>query len=460
MGGVAKIIQKSQWGPWVTPRHLRDKPVHRWCVFPHSFTSELVHGLIEEWGLTEKDRILDPFCGAGTTPLAAKEKGIPATGYDLSPFAVFAAKVKLADYDPTGLAEAWEALQKRIDPAKWNGASRDYADLVKKALPGHLLGAFDSVAGQIARLKRSRSERDFFKMALLSTLPDFSRAVATGGWLSWKKRRRSVDRIPSQLAEHVVAMLKDVAATPVRHVGEKWIIRRADARKLPDDDETYSAVITSPPYPNRHDYTRVFGVELMFGFLDWSSTRRLRHQSFESHPEARPRRPDSSGYKEPTGLTKTLTKIKKMYPDPRIPEMLRGYFLDMYLTLRETFRVCQKGAHIAFVVGNAQYGGCPVKVDELTAQIGEQVGLTCEHIVAARYRGNSAQQMREHGRKPSRESIVVFKIPQSCQVNRKKDARAPSEEKSAAERREVGERSENEGRPDARRSSRGPFRTA
>jgi len=47
-------------------------------------------------------------------------------------------------------------------------------------------------------------------------------------------------------------------------------------------------------------------------------------------------------------------------------------------------------------------------VDELTAEIGEQAGLRCDKIIAARYRGNSAQQMRDHGRKPSRESIVVF----------------------------------------------------
>ena len=95
-------------------------------------------------------------------------------------------------------------------------------------------------------------------------------------------------------------------------------------------------------------------------------------------------------------------------PDPRIYNMLRGYFLDMFLTLREVYRVCRDGTRVAFVVGNAQYSGIPVLVDELTAQIGEQVGFRCTKIVATRYRGNSAQQMRDHGRKPSRESVVVL----------------------------------------------------
>jgi len=403
-----RIEERPTWRWWVTPKPLRDKPIHRWCVFPHSFTSELVHGLIDEWGLTENDRLLDPFCGAGTTPLAAKERGIPATGYDLSPFAVFAAKVKLTEYEQSRLSATWAWLRNRIDPAKWNGASRNYPDLVLKALPGRLLGAFDSINNQLEVLDCLQEERDFLKMALLSTLPDFSHAIAAGGWLEWTSRRTSTRKIPARLAHHVETMLADLKDQKRTESRGQWTVHCADARRLPDADCTYSAVITSPPYPNRHDYTRIFGVELMFGFLDWSETRQLRYQSFESHPEARPNRPDSNDYAEPKSLTRILAQIKRLCPDPRIYNMLRGYFLDMFLTLREVYRVCRDGTRVAFVVGNAQYSGIPVLVDELTAQIGEQVGFRCTKIVATRYRGNSAQQMRDHGRKPSRESVVVL----------------------------------------------------
>ncbi len=91
--------------------------------------------------------------------------------------------------------------------------------------------------------------------------------------------------------------------------------------------------------------------------------------------------------------------------------MIEGYFLDLYLSLREVQRVCSPKARSAFVVGNAQYQGVPIAVDELTAEVGEQAGLTCEKILVARYRGNSAQQMGKYGRNPSRESVVVFRRP-------------------------------------------------
>jgi hypothetical protein len=91
--------------------------------------------------------------------------------------------------------------------------------------------------------------------------------------------------------------------------------------------------------------------------------------------------------------------------------MLRGYFIDMYLCLSEVRRVCRRGARIAFVVGNAQYFGRRIPVDTLTAQIGEQIPLRCTEILTVRRRNNSAQQMREYGRRPARESVVIFTKP-------------------------------------------------
>lgn len=205
-------------------------------------------------------------------------------------------------------------------------------------------------------------------------------------------------------------MLSDLRHTciPRRALGR---IQQADARQLPDEPGAFSAVITSPPYPNRHDYTRVFGVELMFGFLDWEGTKQLRYQSFHSHPEARPVRPSLGPYREPPQLSKIIGRIRQLSDRRRLPDMLIGYFQDAYLCLKEMARVSRQGAPVACVVGNAQYFGQQVPVDELVAQIGEQAGLEFERLLATRVRGNSAQQMRDFGRKPSRESVVLFRKP-------------------------------------------------
>lgn len=402
-----RVTESTAWRAWVTPQAAKCQPIHRWYLFPHSFTGDLVHALIDEWHLDETDHILDPFAGAGTTLLAAKERGIPGSGYDLSPLAVLASNTKTTDFCRGRLRSAWIALRSTLYRIPLMSASHTYPELVRKALPGDRLCEFDAIAVQIARMDCAPGERDFFRLALISVIPRFSYAVANGGWLRWLPRSAGSEPVVDAFKARVEMMLSDVRDNPASSAG--WEVGLGDARSLPDKNATYTAVITSPPYPNRHDYTRVFGVELMFDFLDWKRLRELRYQSFHSHPEARPKRPPADEYESPDALEESIGDIQ----DLRIRRMLRGYFLDMYLCLRELSRVCRDGAHIAVVVGNARYSGRVICVDEHTAELGERVGLVCREIRAVRWRGNSAQQMGRYGRVASRESVVLFNSRQS-----------------------------------------------
>jgi hypothetical protein len=82
--------------------------------------------------------------------------------------------------------------------------------------------------------------------------------------------------------------------------------------------------------------------------------------------------------------------------------------------LAEVARVLRPGGRAAIVIGNVQYCGVAFPVDEITVGIGQQIGLTAERLVVARYRGNSAQQMGLYGRNPARESVVIFRKPHSA----------------------------------------------
>ena len=378
--------------------------MHRWLLFPHSFAKDLVYELIEEWELGKDDRILDPFVGSGTTAVASKVKGIPCDGFDLSPLAVLATRVKLTEFDEEDVREGRQQLIAQLAKVERKESVDRFASLVRRALDNGRLEEFSAIAECIDELDCSRSVRNFFRLGLVGIIPRFSSAVANGGWLRWRNSAEPAKGIRSAFVERIEMMISDITDN-IAKSRKEWHAYIADARCMPIVDRTYSAVITSPPYPNRHDYTRIFGIELMFGFHGWQENRALRYQMFHSHPEAHPVRPAVTDYVPPERLVTAIVHLR----DRRVRRMLEGYFLDMHVCLQEIMRVCTEDARIALVLGNAQYQGKPVLVDEFAAEIGERIGLTCEEIRAIRWRGNSAQQMGRYGRMAARESVVMFR---------------------------------------------------
>ena len=391
----------------VTPKHLREAPIHNWLVFPHSYSYELISMLAESWGLSSKDVILDPFCGAGTTLVTAKQLGIPAVGYDISPYAVFVSNVKTAQYSISELRNCWQEIREKMSRVRIGVKTKSYPDLVKKALSPQLINIFEKIEKIITTHSTSPEVRNFFRLGLFAVMPLFSSAQATGCWLKWTSPPKKYSELLSCYESRVEMMLGQIRLNSTSITDNYASI--GDVRYLPDSNECFSAIITSPPYPNRHDYTRVFGVELMYGFLDWEGTRGVRYQSLHSHPESKPIRPDFSNYSQPKQLTTALNAVRNTSTNGRVIAMLEGYFVDMYCSLLEMHRVCKKNAHVALVLGNAQYSGIQFLVDEIVANIGEQVGFDCKEIITARLRGNSAQQMKAFGKKPSRESIIILK---------------------------------------------------
>jgi tRNA G10 N-methylase Trm11 len=91
--------------------------------------------------------------------------------------------------------------------------------------------------------------------------------------------------------------IEQVAAT--RNGGKVIAVANiGDARQLPTERE-YDAVICSPPYPNRHDYTRIYSLEMVFDFIASNEElKRVRYDTMRSHVEAR-KKYEAPGYQRP-----------------------------------------------------------------------------------------------------------------------------------------------------------------
>ena len=214
--------------------------------------------------------------------------------------------------------------------------------------------------------------------------------------------------VHSLFARRAREMIDDVKSVPLRRE-HKVDVFEGDARSVAITRE-FDAVVTSPPYPNRHDYTRVFHIDLLLLGLTEPEVSALRHRSLRSHVEATTPATPEAGFTPPEALSELL----EAWPneaDRRVPRMLAGYFEDLHTTLIRVGAMLRPRGRAAFVVGNVRHAGRLVLVDEILVQVALQAGLRHEDTWVIRERGNSAQQMGRLGRVPSRESIVFLSKP-------------------------------------------------
>jgi hypothetical protein len=407
---VIKIIEKPELGSFISPHKDQQIAIHNWFAFKHSYSRELTVKLINHFGLKEKDWVLDPFCGGGTTLLTCKELGINARGYDILPFSVFLSNVKTRDYDKEYLRLQLEVF-KNVKAQDINASmALPEIPLVEKAFNPEVREALIALKSRIEQIRNAKT-RDYFNLAFLSIVESVSNTSKTGGFLRIIKRNGIDSATPEKLFL-TKADLMIQSLDKVRHFqndGKISVLAQlADARELPTKRK-FDAVITSPPYPNRHDYTRIYSLEMIFDFIASNDElKAIRYETIRSHVEAR-KKYEAFYYRKSKVLEDVIKKIRfSEINNPQIISMIEGYFEDMYLTLAEISRCLKRGGKVCMVVSNVRFAGVSVPVDEILSEAGEQTGLMGEDIWALRYRGNSSQQMKTYTRNPSRESIVFW----------------------------------------------------
>ncbi len=85
----------------------RETPVHRWVPWIAGFSRQFVQDALTRH-LPEPGVVLDPFAGVGTTLVEADFAGHAVIGFEINPYAAFAARAKLGAHrlEPTRLSAA------------------------------------------------------------------------------------------------------------------------------------------------------------------------------------------------------------------------------------------------------------------------------------------------------------------------------------------------------------------
>lgn len=154
------------------------------------------------------------------------------------------------------------------------------------------------------------------------------------------------------------------------------------------ESETMDAVITSPPYLNKIEYTKIYKLELSLFFEEPITKMRAY---IGGTPE----------YADISKLGLTLTDFDRM------PPVAQAYFYDLAMSLRELYRVSKSGANAALIIGGGCFPETVVDTDTPTAELAQQIGFSVEKILVARQSWCTRAATIKVGQ--MRESVVLLK---------------------------------------------------
>lgn len=375
---------------------------HGWLRLTPAYSLKIVEEILDQ--NADAERVLDPFCGTGTTALSTISHGFDAVTTDINPFLVWLTTAKTRRYSPQEVEdtlaagayalELVESAACRADPPPihqigrwWGPTSLEFLCRLRSA---------------IDRATQGAASNDLLKVAFCRTLIRLSNAAFNHQSMSFKQSQPML-ALDTNPADTFRQDYERVCSGAAENIGGDSRAYVHDARKLCRETlGAFDLVITSPPYANRMSYIRELRPYMYWlgylvepqdaGEMDWEAiggtwgvaTSRLDGwQPFYGFTHSH-----LSGVCEAMQASKNKNGVI-------LANYVRKYFDDIFGHFISLRSVMQPGGRLHYIVGNSTFYGTVLETQRIYADIMHQNGFDEVEIKAIRKR-NSKKELFEY----------------------------------------------------------------
>lgn len=375
----------------------REAPVHRWVPWIAGYSKYFVEDAITGY-TSGPSVVLDPFAGVGTTLVEADLAGHDAIGFEINPYAAFAAQTKLHAHriDLDSLVQTADRFMNFMEQGTRQGcgpltqppaAFRTRTPFYSPKVERKVLLALDFIADcppLIADIYRLAFAATMVQYSNYSYEPSLGRKVTVG--------RPEVH--DCDVAETINCKVRQIAADVAwyRNARRKRQLQQGQVlnRSFFDGYSEIEAgsvdlLITSPPYLNNYHYNRNTRPHLYWlGFC--SSPQEMKHleelnfgtywQNARDHEHV-----DLDPCIKDATIRETLSTLRRKNSDKGLyggngwANYAARYFNDCVRFARGAAWCLRPRATALVVIGNSILQGVPIPTDRFLATIAESHGF-------------------------------------------------------------------------------------
>lgn len=422
---------------WGTFKDSLKAPVFGWFTYPAGFSYKAVQYSIREERLDNNSVIYDPFMGSGTTNLAAKMMGINSVGVEAHPFVFPIAKCKMNwNIDFNSVNEVLKRISNIISDVQKSDEeindiiSAEFPELVLKCYLPKTLYEIMLIRNNI-QLIQEEDVKLFMRVALIATLRDVS--IAATGWPYIAPNKIKITSLSKNgfrtYFDKCQSMLKDL--DDIKNQSAKCDTYHSlilgDCRNTEGmiENEIVDHIFTSPPYLNNFDYADRTRLEMyvMGDAKSWSDISSIVRTKLITSATTQIDRKDKKyvfledfindcpdEYVFLNNAVSELSKIRLTKGGKKSYDLLViGYMNDLYLVLKDCYRVLKSGRTAKFILGDSAPYGVHIPTDELIGKIAMNVGFGDYSIDVLRTRGGKWKDNPQRHDVALRESIVTVR---------------------------------------------------
>lgn len=386
-------------------------PIHNWYYFVLGYSPDFPNFILDREKADKLTKVVDPFMGSGTTLIACKDRGIASAGIDANNYfydvvnvktdwSINTTKIKkslsaiLEEYNiriTKFFDETQETIENTEDKVSFQSFSNIHRPkmLVEKYISDIPFSKLSIIKEVIEKTVDKPDLHRFFSFALSSIIVSVSNVKYGPGFGVSKKPKHDVD-VLDFFTKKIERMIEDLEGKTSDQINTPVDVYLGDSRELSSyiESESVDLMITSPPYPGDHEYTKHTRLELIFmeyanNILEFREIKKRMVRGSTTNIYK------NDNEKDLISHIQSIEKIVKLIDERLIEDnassgfeklytkLVQEYFGGMYNNLVESYKVLKKGGKYSLLVSDSHaFKMVHIETAKILGELAEEIGFS------------------------------------------------------------------------------------